>query len=278
MAILVTLHVFSGRPNPIWALPSEEESALLDAVKDIGGRDAPPTRGLGYQGFSLLSTSADDSRRGLLFENQKSDEVRGSFLTGHPDLEDRLLQSGRDVLDDDLLTYVRQEVESGPDMAVLEQSLATRSCPPCGGGAAPPYNPNYWNNNQIILNNNNCYNYANNQVTNTFAQPGRGTGQMYTALTCPDVAAAADRDGLVSTGGFSASVQGWYVALVIWPNRDFHWYRQDSNGCWSHKPGSTPVRNTDNSGNPITDPATCNRGPYTSFCTYFVTGRSVRIA
>ena len=29
--------------------------------------------------------------------------------------------------------------------------------------------------------------------------------------------------------------------LVIWPNRDYHWYRQDADGTWSHKPGSTKV-------------------------------------
>ena len=34
---------------------------------------------------------------------------------------------------------------------------------------------------------------------------------------------------------------GYAVLLVIWPNRDYHWYRQDADGTWSHKPGSTKV-------------------------------------
>jgi hypothetical protein len=56
------------------------------------------------------------------------------------------------------------------------------------------------------------------------------------------------------------------VALVIWPGRDFHWYRLDRTGRWSHKPGVTPASDVDNSGNPIADPRTANRGPYTVFC------------
>lgn len=43
---------------------------------------------------------------------------------------------------------------------------------------------------------------------------------------------------------------------------DFHWYRQDDDGTWSHKPGRTPSRRTDESGNIIIDPRTANRGDY----------------
>src|SRR4029077_15181526 len=132
--------------------------------------------------------------------------------------------------------------------------------------------------------NNNCYNYANNHITNTFAQPGRGTGHMYKQLkTCTGAGAvepAAVSDGLVASANFSGHLgagHGWYVALVLWPNNDYHWYRQDKVGCWSHKPGSTAARNVDNAGHAITDPKTANRGPYTVFCTYMITKTSVHI-
>ena len=49
------------------------------------------------------------------------------------------------------------------------------------------------------------------------------------------------------------------VALVVDPYYDFHWYRQNADGTWSHKPGGTNVRNTDNSSEIIYDPATANR-------------------
>lgn len=39
---------------------------------------------------------------------------------------------------------------------------------------------------------------------------------------------------------------------------DYHFVRQDSNGFWSHKPGSTPVENVDASGRLITNPETAD--------------------
>jgi hypothetical protein len=127
---------------------------------------------------------------------------------------------------------------------------------------------------------NNCYNYANDHITNTFAQPGRAHGKPITGLSCPGVEPSAHADGLANTPNFHAALpagHGWYVALVIWPGQDYHWYRQDNVGCWSHKPGSTPARNVDNAGHAITDPRTCNRGPYTVFCDYMITSRRVVI-
>lgn len=58
------------------------------------------------------------------------------------------------------------------------------------------------------------------------------------------------------------------VALVAYPG-DYHWYRQDADGYWSHKPGTTPVTNLDESGDLITDPAFADRGNYTNFLGYF---------
>ena len=59
------------------------------------------------------------------------------------------------------------------------------------------------------------------------------------------------------------------VALVVAPGLDFHWYRLDDNGKWSHKPGNTKATNLDNLGNIIDDPRTADRGPYTQFCGCF---------
>jgi hypothetical protein len=63
------------------------------------------------------------------------------------------------------------------------------------------------------------------------------------------------------------------VMLVIAPGVDYHWYRQDTDGKWSHKPGITPITNLDASGKPIADPAKADRdyssqeGPnYTDVC------------
>ncbi len=40
--------------------------------------------------------------------------------------------------------------------------------------------------------------------------------------------------------------------------RDYHWYRQDRDGTWSHKPGHSSATNLDGSGNRIYDPRVCD--------------------
>ena len=49
------------------------------------------------------------------------------------------------------------------------------------------------------------------------------------------------------------------VALVVDPQIDYHWQRQNSAGKWSHKPGHTKVTDTDASGNVIYNPQNADR-------------------
>lgn len=136
----------------------------------------------------------------------------------------------------------------------------------------PAYAPAYWNDHGTIQYNNNCYNYANNKRTDTFAQPGRGGGSSaypYSSISCSTVYYAARADGLVSPASNGTCRSGEdKLALAVAPGWDYHWYRRDSSGWWSHKPGGTSATNLDNSGNPISNPQTANRGPYTNFCGY----------
>lgn len=136
---------------------------------------------------------------------------------------------------------------------------------------APLYEPAWWNvpARQPV---NNCYNYATNYRTDTFAQPGRAAGAQYKSLSCADVSTAAIVDDLIAdpSANNACPAYGHLVALVVAPGWDFHWYRKGKDGMWTHKPGSTPVTNVDNSGNAITDPRTANRGPYTDFCMFMI--------
>ncbi len=194
-------------------------------------------------------------------------------------------------LDESLQTFLREQF----DISSRTSALDTEASPTAAESAASeaiaaatctydmsPYNPGFWNNNPTILRNNNCYNYASNKRTDTFAQPGRGCGRMYTAITCAEMTRASLCDGLHRRYDCfpQSEAPRYLVALVVAPGPgfvDFHWYRKMKEGFWGHKPGSTPVRNVDNSGRVINDPATCNRGPYTHFCGYFYTCRSQRI-
>lgn len=49
----VELNVFSGRPNPSWALEADEAAQLFDRIRRLilGGEAAPPK--LGYRGFTV---------------------------------------------------------------------------------------------------------------------------------------------------------------------------------------------------------------------------------
>jgi hypothetical protein len=131
-----------------------------------------------------------------------------------------------------------------------------------------------WNDHGVRQSNNNCYNYSTDKRTDTFAQPGRGTGRSITVpLTCSEVGGAAISDGLRSRsdGNDDPDACCHTVALVLWPGSggDYHWYRRDKDGTWSHKPGSTKATRLDNAGKRITDPRTADRGPYTVFCGFY---------
>jgi hypothetical protein len=237
---------------------------------------------LGYRGFRVRPVESEHAASARLEGLPESARGAGdAVIAGQREAEEYLLSTAAEHIDEQLRSHVREAIARGPDRAALAAAEATvaAACPPCHAADAPVYNPAFWNT-PARQPHNNCYNYANDQATNTFAQPGRATGHMYTALSCPSVQPAATSDGLHACPNFSGTLgpgHGWYVALVIWPNVDYHWYRQDKVGCWSHKPGQTAARNTDNSGRPITDPRTCNRGGYTNFCSFMIKTRHVRI-
>ena len=137
----------------------------------------------------------------------------------------------------------------------------------------PPYDPAKWNDGGYVQDNNNCYNYGCDMQTNTFAQPGRAAQLPLIAPDCIEVATLSAADGLrpVPDPTYPNPHPSCchLVALVIAPEIDFHFYRLDDTGNWSHKPGKTPARNTDESGNAIGSPETADRGMYTEFCGYF---------
>lgn len=112
----------------------------------------------------------------------------------------------------------------------------------------------------------NSYNYATNTATFTYAQPGRGAGSVYTELSGEVVRGAALLDGLMdhddTSAGLFPTSNNCLMALVLIPGLDFHFYRRDSDGNWSHKPGPRPPTNLDNAGNVITDPRTADMAPY----------------
>jgi hypothetical protein len=286
MTITVTLQVFSGLPNPVWHLTEKQEAELNEklssAQKLVDKRPSGAFGGLGYRGFSL-ARSAEDPHGPLAITAHEGILERGAAAPNLVDdvgLEKWLAEIGTPHVPDVVREHVNaQLLQTSAGESFKFPITTVPACPTCHAADAPVYNPGPWNT-PAVQPHNNCYNYANDRITNTFAQPGRATGHQATVMACPNVTAGATSDGLHAVPNFTGTLppgKGWYVALVIWPNVDYHWYRQDKVGCWSHKPGQTAARNVDNAGHAISDPKTCNRGPYTIFCTYMVTNRGVHI-
>lgn len=271
MSVTATLHIYSGMPDPTWELTDDQADELAARIAAIANTTLlkPPgvAGGLGYRGFSVKSVRERHLDPHIYLHAGIVDLSRFDINRAAPDpsLEAWLLGTAGTALSRETHDYVQSE------LARHQINLAPAPAPLLFAPmAVPPYDPGKWNNDPQIRLKNNCYNYANDKITGTFAQPGRGGGQVLTALDCPSVTAAAVRDGQISVANAAGTpAQGHFIALVIWPGQDYHWYRLDGNAMWSHKPGQTPARNTDNSGRQINDPRTCDRGPYSSFCGFF---------
>jgi hypothetical protein len=119
-------------------------------------------------------------------------------------------------------------------------------------------------------------------------QPGElaHNGIATSALSDPAAAAiikACKDDAAYISGVFTqvnrdvkCPVGTYKVALVLDLGHDYHWYRQNPDNTWSHKTGTNPVKNTDASGQLITDPQRADRnyisqggGNYSTFVGYF---------
>ena len=272
MTTTVTIHMYSGVPNPTFELTLEQEeniSKALSQQEQITLQQSPSSMGmLGYRGFEITSSQVETIPQKLLIfdgvtDIGETDEV--NFIDSNSSIESMLLEFASPAIDaeekEHIAAIIKKNVSGGIASSVKSFQLM----------AVPPLNLGKWNNDPHVKRNNNCYNYANDKITNTFAQPGRGSGQTGPyPPTCQDTGSASKRDGQVSVSSASSTPsQGHFIGLVIWPGRYYHWYRLDSNAKWSHKPGQTAARNTDNSGRLITDPQNCDRGPYTIWCGYY---------
>lgn len=142
----------------------------------------------------------------------------------------------------------------------------------------PSYEPESWNDGDKVQYGNNCYDYAIGRPSGKHpykSQPGKAHGhELKTPCTCEDVTEGALKDGLTKSNKDDACEQNcWKVALAVDPTDpgDYHWYRQDDDGKWSHKPGWGKATNQDFGDPPqeINDPETSERDRYSDFCGYF---------
>ena len=155
----------------------------------------------------------------------------------------------------------------------------------CSG---PLWNPKLWDNLNDIphLENTNCYSYVFNYIdySKKKVQPGKlsSNNEDYT-YTCeniilrmkddyPDVQDSYFREKL--------DCSRYKIALTVDTsddNRDYHFYRQDKDGLWSHKLGTNYISRVDANNEVIINPEYCDRDyrdeegsqNYDTFCGYF---------
>jgi hypothetical protein len=295
----ITADVFSGRPNPAWTVTDEAEvrSIMREITRNraLIADAAPETAGLGFRGV-MVAPLSDDLTQDFDVPARAYIALGAGGVAGSGiEIVDRLIglipkaemsaDAGPDAmaLDESLQSFLREQMVLSSRMSTLDgvataedEAVAAEAVRAVCYYDTSPYNPNFWNTDPTVRSSNNCYNYASNKRTNTFAQPGRGCGHMYTALSCAEVTRAALCDRLHRRYDCfpDSEYPRYLVALVMAPSVDFHWYRLMREGFWAHKPGGTAVRNVDNCGKVIYNPATCCRGIYTQFCGYFYTCRS----
>lgn len=286
MSVQVTFDLFSGRPNPKVTLGSDEAIALLKKLKPatmLTGADAVPfsALSLGYRGI-LIEQTGPVTEPGVPMSIRLVDgkvyAQNGAYIPQDPGVESLIAAAiaSTTTLESDTATLIGQEaamraiaVKNVVNAALGATPALTPSvtCP-----RATVYEPTWWNDGGQKQLHNNCYNYACNYRTDTFAQPGRANGNRITAFSCVGVRPPALSDALVDSvqRAIQCPAQGSLVGLFIWPRWDYHWYRMDQSGFWSHKPGGTAVTNLDNSGKMITDPRLADRGRYSDFCGFMV--------
>ena len=285
MKLEIEVDIFSGRKNPVLELEGEEAEQTLKSLEPANKlkKDQWETTASSILGYRGLIVRQRDNRlkikkmprsfrvvHGKLFgpglAHIATDENFENYFFGSKGPIQKL-KIGRNISN-----FITKEKTRSFQLSKVYKTKRiiwpTRILCKC----APIYEPEWWNDGGQKQLNNNCYNYATDYRSDTFAQPGLAAGSMYTSLSCAAVKPASVADALVDmpNANNKCTKEGHLVALVVAPGIDFHWYRKSINGFWTHKPGSTPATNLDNSGNVIPDPRTADRGPYTDFCTFMV--------
>ncbi|MBY0035642.1 hypothetical protein H7U08_03510 [Bacillus cereus] len=292
----ITLDIYSGLRNPTFNFSEDEETKIL--LKEIAlnkGAITPLSKEvtrLGYRGINITFKSdylpqlyglpsSFSIANGLSAIESKGREIAERLLERTKSMSDGVMNNPN--FSPSLIDWTVNQIKDIPIFshpqnesdATVEDNVM--SCP----SEQVVFDQSFWNN-RDHMQHNNCYNFATNRRTDSFAQPGRASGHMYNNITCEEVKKGAISDGADVAGRCFPETEKprFLMALVIAPGPgfiDYHWYRQCSDGNWAHKPGQTPARNTDESNHIITDPRTANRGPYTQFCGYMLAPKSMDI-
>ena len=160
----------------------------------------------------------------------------------------------------------------------------------CGG---PKWEPNKWIMTEEQHEINNCYNYVFDKKIklgerDKKVQPGAwNSDKQYENIDCDEIIEKVKKDfsniriNKLNSIDDEIVCTNYKIALVIdnsGSEIDYHFYRQDTDGNWSHKLGNNEITNVDASNNIITNPELADRNydkmnneqyNYDIFCGYY---------
>jgi hypothetical protein len=185
MKLEIVIDIFSGRKNPVIELEGDEAVRTLERLK--------PSRKLGKDDLAL-PTSSTLGYRGIIFRQKgnksKSKDLPNIFRLVHGDLFGyRLAHRATDEKYEDFFcstrgpirkanlgrnfpSFVKKEITRFFQLRKEYKVKRIRWSPWLSCRCAPLYEPDWWNDGAQRQFNNNCYNYATNYRSDTFAQSG----------------------------------------------------------------------------------------------------------
>jgi hypothetical protein len=115
----VTLEIYSGRPDPTWALDDASLKTLRERVAALKATapDTPVFEGLGYRGIRVAITAPDalssvSVSRGIVTVERGSEKSR--FVDSGRELELWLVKSGEKTLTPTLFKQVTDKIIAAP--------------------------------------------------------------------------------------------------------------------------------------------------------------------
>lgn len=272
MTLQITMLIFSGRADPTWVLEGAQEDELrrlLDSPAFEPARAIIPWR-MGYRGFRIIDPALPDQQREFF---------------GAPIVEQFLLNTAPDDSPTFELPMPRSARFSMPPPDIDKPRAAIEPLVTVQLSKAVDALPWIANDPKWLGGVGNCNSYGTNRVDRTM--PGEeekgGIGPLYRnegtfGFTGAGILSGVLWDGLVRTTGPSQQLiagEGFHCCVVCKPGFDQHWYRQDADGWWSHKMGSSDPTRLDTRGQMIADPRFCDRGPYTIFVAWLRSPRAI---
>lgn len=202
----MALVIYRGVPGPTWSVHPRHDSFKtmkehLHHARTTGKiyhhQEMPAI--LGYKGFLVHPPQAEEAE---LVLGQETKELQKLLLETMPEelIPQALRQKILQAMESTSVPHPSSaHIGKSQKTSLQEVTQASRK----GYKAekiqhyAPKLNLDRWNTDDLVRQNNNCYNYANDKITNSFARPGTASGRPYGALTPEELLQASENDGLV---------------------------------------------------------------------------------